>query len=142
MIGRVLALGALVVALSGCMPGSAAGVRQKGPEHQFSFEVKENYQSVYMKVADHARQCFGNSLITASTVVLSDLLPDLKQGTVSVAMSGVGGMSYMQVIDIKATADGGALVVAHYSGTASKQWGGLLKRAVTEGDTSCVPSRG
>jgi hypothetical protein len=100
---KILLLACLLLApVLGCAPTTAQGLRNNHAGI-VSFEVDENYQSVYRKIITRARNCYqGVGLLGMNNTVQGDLYPDLQSGTISCAHHNpMYGINTFIVIDIR-----------------------------------------
>lgn len=132
-----LILALVSLALTGCAPSTAGGVRSMGPSRQVEFIAPENYQPVYRKTLEQARKCWQTGMITAQMMVQGDLYHDTKSGTITVALHAGYGVDTYQVIDITAIDEHSTKVVGHYSMGSVNKYGAILKQWVLENSTDC-----
>ena len=125
----VLLGGACLLSLSGCVPSTVGGVREMGPERQFTFVAPENYQPVYRKILDHVRNCYPQSM---QIVVEGDLFNDTKSGTISVRAQGPVSAAMMMVVDLSALDEQQTKVVGYYPLGSTNKRGQILKELVLE----------
>jgi len=97
-------IGLIFLWLSACAPSTIQGLRENYAG-KVSFEVDENYKSVYRKVLTPARDCWQGGLITAQMVVQGDLYTDTRRGNVTVALHGGAGVDTYFTIDMMALSD-------------------------------------
>ncbi len=131
-----LLCGALLLALAGCAPSTAGGVRDLGPEHQTVFAAPENYQRVYRKLLDRERECYQAGLITAQMVVQGDIYTDTKSGVITVSLVGALGTQVYQVLDVAATDENHTKITGSFPRGSADQFGQMLRRWL-EGSKEC-----
>ena len=99
-----LMLVAVVLLVAGCAPSTHQALTHDYSDRQ-QYTVNENYQSVYRRMQNNARQCYETGLITAQMQVRSDLYTDIREGIISVVLSGALGVDTYLGIEIKALSD-------------------------------------
>lgn len=137
----VLLGGTFQLSLSGCAPSTAGGVREMGPERQFTFVAPEGYQLVYRKILDQERKCWQATAIGGQMVVQGDLFSDTKSGTITLALHGAFGVDTYQVIDVSALSEQQTKVVGFYAAGPVNKYGLALKEWVLENSKECGPKK-
>ena len=94
--------------LASCMTLSEQGFRDQGVKE--SFTVQRNYQDAYRGLSAEMKRCYQVGMITASTVVQSELFTDIRKGTITTALSGGFGNKTMLVVDIVSLDDGSSRI--------------------------------
>jgi hypothetical protein len=91
----------IFVIISACTPSTAGGVRALDASKQRSFDVEQNYQKVYRTLLEQMRYCDQANMLTANMQIDGDLYNDIKTGTISQTLVGIGYTNVYQVIDVK-----------------------------------------
>lgn len=100
--------------LFGCAPATVQGLRENHAG-KITFDVDENYQSVYRKVLTPARDCWQSGLITAQMVVQGDLYTDTWRGNVTVALHSGAGVDTYFTVDVEALSEAKTRVTVYHA---------------------------
>jgi hypothetical protein len=122
--------------LFGCAPATIQGLRENHAG-KISFDVDENYQSVYRKVLTPARNCWQSGLITAQMVVQGDLYTDTRQGNVTVALHGGAGVDTYFTVDVVALSDSKTRVTVYHAFRNQERAAQAVELWVKENSTVC-----
>lgn len=125
-----------LIMLSGCAPATVQGLREQHAGH-LTFEVGENYQSVYRKIITPAKNCWQTGLITAQMVVQGDLYTDIRQGNVTVALHGGFGVDTYLTVDVVALSDSKTRITVYYVFENQNKQAKTIERWVKQNSTDC-----
>lgn len=79
----------------------STGCATTAPPPAEPIQVNENYQALYKRLAQQARNCMPMQFIGASNQFVSELYPELNSAEISVRMQGMVGSMHLLSIDIK-----------------------------------------
>lgn len=131
----------IFVALSvvACAPATIEELRNDHAS-SYTFEIDENYQSVYRKVLSTARKCYQTGMIGGQMVVQGDLYHDIRTGNVTVALHGFGVDTHM-TIDISALDDERTKIVVFNAFSTWDSAARAVREWVEHNSTECRPRR-
>lgn len=96
-----IATASLAVLLAACAATTPQQLRAMGAENHISFEVEDDYQTIYRRLLEVERACYQVGMISATQIVNGDLYPDNRSGTITIGLYGALGPSIYQVVDIR-----------------------------------------
>ncbi len=116
-VGGVLTLLMLLPGSGGCGAESVRNLRQM-PDSEYSFEVPADYETVYERIAQRARQRYAlTDRRTYQPSVSARLFPEQQAAAVSLSNAGRIGLRYVLHADIRRL-DASRTQVDIYCGTA------------------------
>lgn len=94
-----------IVFIGGCGGTTAQELRTSAPiRHKYT--VADNYQKVYRRILQHAREKYPAVLLSVAQAVEGDIYPDTQTATIGVVShSFIGGSKYRHIVDLKAIND-------------------------------------
>ncbi|WP_345195012.1 BPTD_2524 family lipoprotein [Kistimonas scapharcae] len=125
-----------VVLVAGCAPSSHQALTRDYADRQ-QYTVNENYQSVYRRIQANARRCYETGLITAQMQVRSDLYTDIREGVISVVLSGGLGIDTYLGIEVKAIDDDHTRVTVYNALSSWNKAQPVIRRWVENTGNDC-----